>query len=101
MTSIDDERNAAAQAETALRELKLSPSKNVEETVEILRNACRAAASAGQGFSSEVSLNQARHEVGIAFPDLIKELTEKTPLGPKLDRAMRAVEDWKSKLVAP
>src|ERR1700730_10625297 len=47
MVSIDDERNAAAQAESAIRNLKLAPNANVGTTVEILRIACHAAGRRG------------------------------------------------------
>ena len=79
MVSIDNERNAAEQAQTAIGKLKLSPSENVGPTIEILRIAQRAATSAGAGptLSSEGSLNEARAEVGIAFPDLINRSEER------------------------
>jgi hypothetical protein len=102
MASIDEEeRNAAVEAERAIRTLSpLIPSPNIAATVKVLRNATLVATSARQAptNSSEGPTNDARDEIGFALPGLIRELENGPLTREKIDRAKRAVEDWKNKL---
>jgi hypothetical protein len=102
MTRIDKERNAAGDAERAIR--KLSPlisSPDTKATIKVLRIACRVAIGGKVGSDdSSGSVDGARDEIGFALAILIHEL-EKGPLTQgTINRARRAVEDWMNKLAA-
>ncbi len=100
MVSIDEERDAAEQAEKAVRAIGVAAGGNVEATIKTLRNAKRFAtsASADATFSSEGALNEARAEIAFAFGDLINALENGPLTAEKINRGSRAVEDWKNKL---
>jgi hypothetical protein len=100
MTSIDEEKNAAEGADNFIRNLSVSavPS-DVEVIVQTLRKANDAAiTAAGMSLLTHKELNNARGEVAIALSALIDELNRTSLTQDVIDRARRAVEDWKIKL---
>jgi hypothetical protein len=96
MTSIDDERNAAKEAEAIIR--SLSPSTPCDrETVNKLRGANRLAIEAMKGnFSSQTALNDARNDVGLKLPPLCKALDKGPAPRETIEAAKRAIEAWLS-----
>ena len=77
MARIDKERNAAADAERAIRKLSpLIPSQNTKATVKVLRTACLVAigGKVGSDDSSDGPVNRVRDEIGFALASLICEL---------------------------
>ena len=101
MARIDKERNAAVDAERAIRKLSpLIPSPNIKATVKVLRNACRVAigGKVGSDDSSDGPINGARDEIGFALASLICELENGPITRETIDRAKRAVDDWRNKL---
>ena len=103
MTAMDEERNAAEYAEKIIGMLSVSGvNPNLEAIIQTLRKAKDAASSgASPSFSSEETLNNARSEVEIALSALICATIEKGPFTQQtIDRARRAVEDWKKSLAA-
>jgi hypothetical protein len=103
MARIDKEWNAAADAEMAIRKLSpLIPSPNTKATVKVLRTACRLAigGKVGSDDSSDGPINGARDEIGFALASLICELENGPIMRESIDRAKRAVQDWKYKLAA-
>ena len=103
MARIDKEWNAAADAEMAIRKLSpLIPSPNTKTTVKVLRTACRLAigGKVGSDDSSDGPINGARDEIGFALASLICELENGPITRESIDRAKRAVQDWKYKLAA-
>jgi hypothetical protein len=93
---IDKERNAAVDAERAIRKLSpLIPSQNTKATVKVLRIACRVAigGKVGSDDSSDGPINGARDEIGFALASLICELENGPITRETIDRAKRAVED--------
>jgi hypothetical protein len=101
MASIEEERSWAERADRVVR--ILSPSiPNDETTISILQGAVDVAEKAlnGQTFSSDMALNNARGEVGIALKGVIEGLSNRTLTAEIIDRTGRAVEDWKNKLAA-
>jgi hypothetical protein len=101
MISIDEERNWAERADKVIRMLSAS-SPNDETTMSTLRSAVDAATKPlmVQTFSSDGALNNARGEAGIALNGAMEGLSNRTLTSEKIDRARRAIEDWKSKLAA-
>ena len=104
MAAMDKERNAAEYAEKVIGMLSVSGvNPNLEAIIQTLRKAKDAATSSGASpsFSSEETLNNARSEVEIALSALICATIEKGPFTQQtIDRARRAVEDWKKSLAA-
>ena len=103
MVSIDEERTLAEQALKAIGVLSVLPQSRIaQDTVEILRQACRVAASADTTFSGHRgrALNRARGEVGIALPALIRAV-EGTLTPDIIENARCAVGQWKAKLEEP
>src|SRR5436305_13972370 len=103
MARIDKEWNAAADAEMAIRNLSpLIPSQNTKATVKLLRTACRLAigGKVGSDDSRDRPLNIARDEIGFALASLMCELEDGPITRQSIDRAKRAVQDWKYKLAA-
>jgi hypothetical protein len=99
MAGTDQERSAADNAAGVLGMLKPATFRNIGTTVETLRNAHVIATKAISNLPSEESLNDARAEVGFALPELIKALNENDLIDERIERAKRAVENWKSRLV--
>jgi hypothetical protein len=103
MARIDKEWNAAADAETAIRKLSpLVPSPNTKATVKVLRTASRLAigGKVGSDDSRDGPLNVARDEIGFALASLICELEDGPITRESIDRATRAVQEWRYKLAA-
>ena len=103
MARIDKEWNAAADAEMAIRKLSpLIPSPNIKAIVKVLRTACRIAigGKVGSDDSTDGPINGARDEIGFALASLICELENGPITRESIDRARRAVQDWKYKLAA-
>ena len=103
MGRIDKEYSAAADAESAIRNLSpLVPSPNTKATVKVLRTASRLAigGKVGSDDSRDGPLNGARDEIGFALASLICELEDGPITRDSVDRAKRAVQDWKVKLAA-
>ena len=101
MANIDAERDAAQHAERAIVNLKKSRTASVQ-IIETLRIASRIAtrASAKPTFSSEEPLKAARAEIPLALGDLVHALTANDLSDQKIDRALRAIQDWKNGLIA-
>ncbi len=99
VVSIEEEREAAQQAQTAISTLSTSaPSPNIVAT---LRNAkYKATLAMMTTLSSETLLNDARHTVGILLSDLIHALGTGRLTQGKIDKAKGAIEDWKNRLEA-
>ena len=88
-------------AERAIRKLSpLIPSQNTKATLKVLRIACRLAigGKVGSDDLSNGPINGARDEIGFAFASLICELENGPITRETIDRAKRAVEDWRNKL---
>jgi hypothetical protein len=100
MANIDAERDAAQHAERAIVNLKKSRAASAQ-IIETLRIASRIAtrASAKPAFSSE-PLKAARAEIPLALGDLVNALAANDLNDQKIDRALRAVQDWKNGLIA-
>jgi hypothetical protein len=103
MFSIDDERNAAEQADSVIRNLSVSTVlPNTEAAVQTLRSAIDASiTAAGTTLSSQEHLNNARAEAATALSGLIDQLNKTSLTQAMIDRASRAVEDWRGKLAIP
>ena len=104
MVGMDEERIAAEHAEKVIGMLSVSEGNpNLEAIIQTLRKAKDAATFSGAtpSLSSEETLNSVRSEVDIALSGLICATIEKGPFTQQtIDRARRAVEDWKKNLVA-
>jgi hypothetical protein len=100
MANIDAERDAAQHAERAIVNLKKSRAASAQ-IIETLRIASRIAtrASAKPTFSSG-PLKAARAEIPLALGDLTNALAANDLSDQKIDRALRAVQDWKNGLIA-
>jgi hypothetical protein len=103
MFSIDDERNAAEQVDSVIRNLSVSTVlPNTEAAVQTLRSAIDASiTAAGTTLSSQEHLNNARAEAATALSGLIDQLNKTSLTQAMIDRASRAVEDWRGKLAIP
>ena len=88
MVSIDEELTAARAAQTVISALSISGLNS--NVVAGLRSAASLALHAITTFPSEGPLNEARHTVGIALPELIHGPSTKE----KIDRAKDAIEVW-------
>jgi hypothetical protein len=104
MVGMDQERIAAEHAEKVIGMLSVSGGNpNLEAIIQTPRKAKDAATLSGATptFSSEETLNSVRSEVDIALSGLICATIEKGPFTQQtIDRARRAVEDWKKNLAA-
>jgi len=93
MVSFDEELEAAKQAQTVIS--TLSTSALSSDIVMALRSAASVGTNAITTFPSEGPLNEARHAVGIALPDLIRgPLTQA-----KIDNAESAIGIWMMELL--
>jgi hypothetical protein len=94
VVSIDEELKAAKQAQTVISTLSISSAldPNIAAT---LRNAKDVATRAITTFSSEGPLNEARHTVGIALPDLIRGPSTQE----RIDNAKGAIDVWMVELL--
>jgi hypothetical protein len=97
MGTFDDELNGAEQAHEALNELT-----TIDEAINALSRArdLARAQQAVTSLSSEEALNNSRHEVVIAFNNLIRSLQSDLSAPDKIEKARRAVEDWVKELKA-
>ena len=98
VVSIEEEREAAQEAQTAMNALSAAsvPSPNIVAT---LRNAkYKATVAMMTTLSSETLLNDARHTVGILLSDLIHALGTGRLTQGKIVKAKGAIEDWKNRL---
>jgi hypothetical protein len=82
-------------------ELKLAKQAKVvieakprKETIEVLRKANVMATKQMTTFSSAGPLNDARHNIGIALPPLIKALEKGQSTEGKINKAKDAVDAW-------
>lgn len=85
------ELNVAEQAHEALNTLR-----TIQEVINALSRArdMAKAQRAVTSVSSEEALNNSRHEVVIAFNNLIRSLQSDLSAPDKIEKARRAVEDW-------
>jgi hypothetical protein len=92
MARIDKERNAAGDAERAIRRLSsLIPSPDTKATIKVLRIARRVAIGGKVGSDdSSGPVNGARDEIGLALASLICELEKGPPRQETINRARRA-----------
>jgi hypothetical protein len=89
MVTIDEELEAAKQAQGVISKLSTSSVLNSND-VATLRNTYDVARKAMTTFPSEEPLNEARHTVGIELPNLIRgPLTQA-----KIDSAKGATDVW-------
>jgi hypothetical protein len=97
MNTIEDELKQAEQAREALGALT-----TIAEAIDVLSKARELARSLQTvaPLSSEEALNNSRHEVVIAFNDLIRSLQQGLSAPDKIERAKRAVDDWTKELYA-
>ena len=89
------ELNVAEQAHEALNTLS-----TIQEVINALSRARDKAQQAVTSLSSEEALNNSRHEVVIAFNNLIRSLQGGLSAPDKIEKARRAVEDWVKELMA-
>jgi hypothetical protein len=89
VVGIDAELEAAEQASGALSRSPANPT-----IVQTLRRAYITAKRANSNPSIHKALNEARHTVGTALPDLIRTIENGRPLREKANSAKRAVEIW-------
>jgi hypothetical protein len=93
MVMIDEELEAAKAAQAVISTLSTSALNS--NVVAALRSAKSVATNAITTFPSEGPLNEARHTVGIALPDLIRgPLTQE-----KIDNAEGAIGVWMVELL--
>ena len=93
MVMIDEELEAAKAAQAVISTLSTSALNS--NVVAALRSATSVATNAITTFPSEGPLNEARHTVGIALPDLIRgPLTQA-----KIDNAESAIGVWMMELL--
>jgi len=95
MPTIDEELNEAQQAHEALNTLP-----TIDEVINALSKAKGIAQQAVTNLSSEEALNNSRHEIVMAFNDLIRSLQKGLSAPDKVEKARRAVEDWLKELRA-
>jgi hypothetical protein len=94
MVNIDEELEAAKQAQTVISKLSTSSVLNSND-VATLRNTYDVARKAMTTLSSGGPRNEARHTVGIALPDLMRgPLTQA-----KIDNAEGAIDVWMMELL--
>jgi hypothetical protein len=89
VVTFDEELEAAKQAQTVISTLSISAALNSNDVI-ALHRAAFVAMNAITTFPSEGPLNEARHAVGIALPDLIRgPLTQA-----KIDNAKDTTDVW-------
>jgi len=94
MTSIEDERNAAQEAETIIRSLKPS-TRYAKIIIDKLRKAHRLATEARQeNFSTPTALNAIRDDVGLELPPFCAALKNGSATREMIDAAKHIVESW-------
>jgi hypothetical protein len=94
MTSIEDERNAAQEAETIIRSLKPS-TRYAKIIIDKLRKAHQLATEARQKkFSTPTALNTIRDDVGLKFPPFCAALKNGFATREMIDAAKHVVESW-------
>jgi hypothetical protein len=94
MTSVDDERNAAREAEAVLRSLS-SPAHAQVQIVTLRKAATIATRAATQSFSSHTELNALRGEAAAALHGVAGSLVNGLPLTQQIiSRAKTAVAAW-------
>jgi hypothetical protein len=99
MTSIDDELNAAKEAEAIIK--SLSPSTHCDrETLDKLRRAYQFA-TVQPNFSSQTKLTNIRHDVVLKLKELCDALEKGRAAQQIIDAAKRAVEAWLKALAEP
>jgi hypothetical protein len=91
MATKREELNEAELAHEALN----APT-TIDDAINVLSKAkdIAKAQQAGTSFSSQKALNNSRHEVVIAFNDLIRSHQKGVSAPDKIGKAKRAVEDW-------
>jgi hypothetical protein len=89
MVTVDEELEAAKQAQAVISKLSTASVLNSND-VATLRNAYDVARRAVTTFPSEGPLNEARHTVGIALPDLMRGPLTRA----KIDNAKGATDVW-------
>jgi len=98
VVSIEEELEAAKQAQTVISTLSISaPNPNIVAT---LRNAKDKAARAMTSFPSERLLNEARHTIVNVLSDLIHAIEHGPLRQEKIGKAKDAIEVWKNLLEA-
>jgi hypothetical protein len=98
MVSIDTERKVAERSLTAIGLLTVSPPSTIEDVIEALRQAWRVAASTHSTFPPQTALNNARGEVAMTLPPLIRAIENWALKQRVIDNARRAVEEWNAEL---
>jgi hypothetical protein len=102
MTNIQDEKNAADEADAVVQNVSVSAvSQDQELAIQRLREANDVAINAaGANPLAQEHLNNARSEAAIALSALIDQLNGRSQTQDVIDRVRRALEDWKSRLAA-
>jgi hypothetical protein len=101
MASIEDERNAAQEAETIIRSLKPS-TRYAKIIIDKLRKAHRLATEARRKkFSTPTTLNAIRDDVGLKLPPFCAALKNGSATREMIEAAKRVVESWLKALAEP